>query len=90
MLYYDCQDSGTIVFEIENSVIVVVLIFLKHRGLCGKLADSNFFLHRGFNIVHGFSCTRNAVCVHVICTNVTVNTICEGLYVSHKMFLKVA
>ena len=43
MLYYGCQDSGTIVFEIENSVIVVVLIFLKHRGLCGRLADSNFF-----------------------------------------------
>ena len=30
-------------------------------------------LHRGINTVPKFSCTRNAVCVHVICTVVTVH-----------------
>ena len=37
------------------------------------------FLHRGISTVHEFSCTRNAVCVHVTCTVVTVHTICEDL-----------
>ena len=31
--------------------------------------------------MHKFSCTRNAVCIHVTYTFVTVHTICEGLCV---------
>ena len=29
--------------EIKNAVVVVVLIFLQHNGLCGRFADSNYF-----------------------------------------------
>ena len=29
--------------EIKNTVVVVALISLKHHGLCGRLADSNYF-----------------------------------------------
>ena len=39
MLYYGCKDS---VLEIKKAVVVVVL-FLKHHGLCETLADSNYF-----------------------------------------------
>ena len=41
------------------------------------------FLHRGINTLHEFSCTCNAVCVHVTCTVVTVHAICEGLEIIH-------
>ena len=36
-------------------------------------------LERGIDSVHEFSCTRNAFCVHVTCTVVTLHAICEGL-----------
>ena len=42
MLYYDCKDSGLLVLGIENPA-VVVFIFLKNNGLCGRLTDSNYF-----------------------------------------------
>ena len=29
--------------EIKNAVVEVVFIFVKHNGLCGRLADSNYF-----------------------------------------------
>ena len=29
--------------EIENAVVVVAPIFIKYNGLCGGLADSNYF-----------------------------------------------
>ena len=29
--------------KIQNTVVGVVFIFLKHNGLCGILADSNYF-----------------------------------------------
>ena len=29
--------------EIKNAVVVVVRIFMKYNGLCGVLADSNYF-----------------------------------------------
>ena len=35
-------------------------------------------LHKGINILHEFSCARNAICVHVTYTVVTVYPICEG------------
>ena len=38
MLHYD-YGFGTTVLEIENNVVVVVFVFLKHNGLCGRLAD---------------------------------------------------
>ena len=57
--------------EIKNTVVVVVLVFLKHNDLCGRLAHSNS--------VHEFSCTGNAVCVHVTYTVVTLLAIWEGL-----------
>ena len=34
------------------------------------------FLHRRINTVHEFSCTRNAVCVHVMYTVLTVRKLC--------------
>ena len=40
------------------------------------------FLYRGINTVHEFLCTRNAVCVDVTYTVLTVRAICEGLFVS--------
>ena len=73
MLYCDCKDS-------ELLVVVVVLIFFEHKGLCGRLADSKLFLHRGINTVHKFSSIHNAICVHVTYTVVTVHTVCESLY----------
>ena len=33
----------TTVLEIKNAVVVFVFIFLKHNGLSGRLADSNYF-----------------------------------------------
>ena len=36
MLYYG---YGTTVLEMKNSVVAVVFNFLKHNGLCGRLAD---------------------------------------------------
>ena len=62
--------------KIKNAV-VVVLIFLKHNGLCGILADSNYF----FSTVHKFLCTRNAICMDVLGMVVTVHAISEGLRV---------
>ena len=32
---------GTIVLEIKNAVVVVVLIFLKHNDLCGQAISSS-------------------------------------------------
>ena len=32
---------GTTVLESKNAVVVVVFIFYKRTGLCGRLADSN-------------------------------------------------
>ena len=29
--------------EIKNVVVVVICIFIKYNGLCGGLADSNYF-----------------------------------------------
>ena len=29
--------------EIKKAVVVVILIFLNHDGVCGRLADSNYF-----------------------------------------------
>ena len=48
--------------EIKSAVVVVVIIFLKHNGLCGKLADSNYFYTE-----ESLSSMRNAVTVHAIC-----------------------
>ena len=42
MLYYGCQDSGLIMLEVKNAV-VMLFIFLKHNGLRRRLADSNYF-----------------------------------------------
>ena len=66
--------------EIESTVVVVVFIFLKHNGQCGRLANSNYFYTKeSIPSVHELICTRNAVCVHVTCTVVVVHTICGGL-----------
>ena len=43
MLYYSCNDSRLLMLEIKKAVVVVVLIFLKYNGLCGRLTDSNYF-----------------------------------------------
>ena len=37
----------------KNAAVVVVLIFIKYNGLCGGVADLNYF-YRGINTVHKF------------------------------------
>ena len=65
--------------EIKNAVVAIVLILLKHNGLC-EIGRFKLFFHRGINTVRNqFSCTRNTVCVHVTCTVIIVHIICEGL-----------
>ena len=66
------------VLEIKNAVVVVVFIILKHNGLCGRQADSNYFYTKEsiasttFHVhIMSFACTLRAV--------VTVHAICEGL-----------
>ena len=63
---------GTTVLEIKNSMIVVVLIFLKHNDLCGRLVDSNYFY-----TVESTMCINFHVCVMLlVCTLCAVS---EGL-----------
>ena len=58
--------------EFKNAVVVIVLIFLKDNGLCGKAISSSQLCSQSI------PCTCNAVYVHVKCTIVTMHTICEG------------
>ena len=64
--------------ETKNAVVVVVRTFVKYNGLCGGLADSDYFYPE-----EPIPCTnfhvRKTSCVHVTCTIVTVHAICEGL-----------
>ena len=60
--------------------------FLKAWWSAWEIGRFKLFLHRGINIVHEFSCTRNAVCVHVTRTVVTMHAICEGM--KHKSLLQ--
>ena len=46
-------------------------------------------ISRGSNNVPEFWCTRNAVCVHVTYTVVTVHVICEGLIATAKLIFLV-
>ena len=78
MLYYSCKNSGVLCWKLKTLRYWLLFVFLKHNGLCGRFADSNYF-YTGINIMHEFSCTRNDVCVHVRCTVVTMYAICEGL-----------
>ena len=74
------------------AVVVAVFIFSKHNGLCGRLADSNFFYTRT-NTVHKFLCMHNVICVHIICTPVTIHAICEDLisdYAKKQMVLDIS
>ena len=41
MLYYGCKDLGLHCWKLNK--VVVAVIFLKHNGLCVRLADSNYF-----------------------------------------------
>ena len=41
MLYCGCLGFGTTVLEIKNTMMVIVLIFLKHNGLCGQAMRSS-------------------------------------------------
>ena len=60
-------------------MVVVVLIFLKHNGLCGQVISKQFSIVFSMNTVHKFLCTCNPICVRVMCTTVTMHTVCEGL-----------
>ena len=64
--------------ENKSSVIVAALVFLKHKGLCGWLADSNYF-YRGINAMHKFLCMCKAICMHITYMVETVQVIGEGL-----------
>ena len=46
--------------EIKNAVVVVVSVFLKHSGLCGRLADSNYFYTE-----ESILCVNFCVCVNL-------------------------
>ena len=50
-----------------------------------EIGKVTLFLHRGINTVHEFSRTRNTVCVHVMCTIVTMNTVCKGLKIHSEI-----
>ena len=69
--------------EIKNAV-VVVLIFLKHNGLCGRLAESNHFYTEESKI-----CTNLRVRTTLFELSAryvhgrNVHAICEGLFVKH-------
>ena len=65
--------------EIKSAVVVVVVIFLKDNGLCGRLVDSNYFYKEESKCVHKFLCMCNTVCMHIARTVITLHTICEGL-----------
>ena len=43
LLHYGCKESGLLCWKFKNPVVVVLVIFLKHNGLCGRLVDSNYF-----------------------------------------------
>ena len=60
--------------KIKNAVVVVVLIFLKHNGLCGQVISSSQL------------CSQ-AVCVHFMCTVVTMHAIYEDLLVQYECSL---
>ena len=91
MLYYGCKDLGLLCWKLKT-LVVVVLIFFKNNGLCGRLADSNYFYTEEFCTVHEsltmhkFSCTCSVVSMHNICTVATVHTICEGLSDQTKIY----
>ena len=51
----------------------------KHRPEKKDISRLFKLLDRGINTVHKFSCMHKAVCMHVLCTVVTVHAICEGL-----------
>ena len=64
--------------EIKNTVVVVVFIFLKHNGLCGKLADSNNHYTKELIPCSNF-------CVQVTMFVCTLR--CEGLLKDGKLCL---
>ena len=41
MVYYGHKNSGLLFWKIKNAVVLVVLIFLKHNGLCGQAISSS-------------------------------------------------
>ena len=52
------------VLEIRNAVVMIVFIFVKHNGLCGRFADSNYFYSEESILWTNF-------CVHImlfVCT----------------------
>ena len=64
MLYYGCKDLELMCWKIKMLVVVVVLIFLKQNGLCGRLADSNYFYTKEL-----ITCTNFCVCQMLfVCT----------------------
>ena len=77
MVYHGCKESRLMCWKLKHCDICCSY-FLKHNGLCWRLADSNYF-YTGINTAHKFSCMSNAVCMHVMYTVVTVDTVCEGL-----------
>lgn len=41
--------------------------------------SATLFSYAGIDVIHKFSCTHDAVCMHVTYTVVTVHTLCENL-----------
>ena len=63
MVYHGCKNSRIMCWKLKHCDIRCSY-FLKHNGLCWRLADSNYF-YTGINTAHKFSCMSNAVCMHV-------------------------
>ena len=61
----------TITFKIKNAVVVVVFIFLKYNGLCGRLADST---------------QMNYYSAQIFVLQITVHTICEARPATNKLW----
>ena len=50
-----------------------------HKAEIKDIGKSKLSLDRSINTMHKFLCMHNDVCMHVMCTIVTMHTICEAL-----------
>ena len=64
---------------IKNAVIMVILIFLKHNGLCQQAISSSQLCSQSILCTHFRACVMLFAC-YVTCMVVTVHVICDGLY----------
>ena len=61
MLYYGCKDSGLLCWKF-NAMVVAVLIFLKHNGLCGQAISSSQLCYQSISFTDFCACVLSLVC----------------------------